>query len=129
MALMAVAGACGTLARYGVSELVQRFNTTAFPLGTAVVNIIGCFSAGLLWSLFESRWSIAPETRMIIMVGFMGAFTTFSAFILQTSELVRAQEWLMAIGNVTLQNGVGFAALFVGAALGRSFAGLPGFPA
>jgi len=59
------------------------------------------------------------ETRVVLLVGFMGAFTTFSSFVLETEELVRAAEWMYAAANVGMQNGLGFAALFAGVALGR----------
>jgi CrcB protein len=119
IAWLAVAGAAGTVARYVLAGLVQNVTGAMFPWGTAVVNIVGCFAAGLLWALFEHRVTVTPETRIIILIGFMGAFTTFSAFILETGELVRASEWLYAAANVGLQNGLGFVALFVGIAVGR----------
>jgi CrcB protein len=116
---LALAGAVGTLARYGLAGLVHRLNGVSFPWGTVVVNVSGCFLAGLLWTVFENRWPVAGETRTLVMVGFMGAFTTFSSFILETGELVRAAEWIQAAANLALQNGVGFVALFLGMALGR----------
>ncbi len=117
--LLGLAGALGTLSRYGLAGFVHRFIGPSFPWGTFAVNITGCFIAGILWALFENRWPVSGETRTIILVGFMGAFTTFSAMILETSELIRAAEWLYAAGNLSLQNGVGFAAIFAGTALGR----------
>jgi len=116
---LALAGGLGTLARYGLTGLVHRFDGTAFPWGTLAVNLIGCFLAGLFWALIQNRLTISGETRILVMVGFMGAFTTFSAFIFETGQLLRAAEWLAAAGNILLQNGLGFVALFVGAALGR----------
>lgn len=117
--LLALAGALGTLARFGLSGFVHRFNGASFPWGTVVVNLTGCFLAGVLWSLFESRWPVSGETRTIVMVGFMGAFTTFSSLILETSELIRSSEWILASLNLGIQNGVGFAALFAGVSLAR----------
>ncbi|MBN2319732.1 MAG: CrcB family protein [Acidobacteria bacterium] len=117
--LLATAGALGTLARYGMAGFVQRINGTSFPWGTVAVNITGCFLAGLLWTLFESRCPVSGETRTIVLVGFMGAFTTFSAIALETGELMRSAEWMFAIANVAVQIFIGFVALFIGAALGR----------
>lgn len=117
--LMAVAGAIGTLTRYGLAGFVQRIDGATFPWGTAVVNIVGCFVAGMLLELFEHRWPVSGEARTIILIGFMGAFTTFSAFILESGKFLRSAQWLYAAGNVTIQTGLGFIALFVGAALGR----------
>ena len=116
---LSLAGALGTLARYGLSGFVNKINGTSFLYGTLVVNLVGCFFAGLLWTLFEHRWPVTAETRLIVLVGFMGAFTTFSAFILESGELAHSAEWLSAAANITLQNGLGFAALFVGVSLGR----------
>jgi len=119
LALLALAGALGTLARYGLAGLVHRINSASFPWGTVTVNLVGCFLAGFLWPLLENRWSVPGETRILLLVGFAGAFTTFSALILETSELIRSAEWLYAATNVAMQNGLGFVALFAGIALGR----------
>ena len=116
---LALAGAFGTLARYGLVELVQRVHGVSFPWGTLVVNILGCFVVGLLWVLFENRWPVSPEIRWLVLVGFMGAFTTFSAFMFETGELARTASWMHAAANVGLQNGVGFAALFIGISVGK----------
>jgi CrcB protein len=92
--LLALAGATGTLARYGLAGFVHRISGASFPFGTLAVNVIGCFMAGLLWTLFEHRWSVPGETRAILMLGFLGAFTTFSAFILETGELIRSAQFV-----------------------------------
>jgi CrcB protein len=117
--LLALAGALGTLARYWVAGLVYGIKGAASPWGTAAVNLIGCFLAGLLWVLFESRWPVYGETRVLVLVGFMGAFTTFSAFILDTGELLRSAGWMHAAANVAMQNVFGVVALFLGVMLGR----------
>lgn len=116
---LGLAGAMGTLARYGLAGFFNKINGSPFPYGTLVVNLVGCFFAGLLWTLFEHRWPVTAETRLLILVGFMGAFTTFSTFILESGELVRSAQWISAAANVTLQNGLGFVALFIGVSLGR----------
>ncbi|MCP4259139.1 MAG: CrcB family protein, partial [Planctomycetes bacterium] len=67
---LGLAGAAGTIARYWLSGVIQRNVATAFPLGTATVNIIGCLLFGLLWAFVESRLSITGQMRMIIFVGF-----------------------------------------------------------
>jgi fluoride exporter len=119
LAWLAVAGALGTLARYGLAGLAQRVSGASFPWGTLTVNLLGCFLTGLLWALFEGRWPVSGQTRAILLIGFMGAFTTFSAFMLETGELVREAEWIPAVANVVMQNGFGFLALLAGAMLGR----------
>ena len=120
LSCLALAGALGTLARFGLSGFVQRVSGASFPWGTVIVNVTGCFLAGLLWSLFENRWEVSGQTRLLVLVGFMGAFTTFSTLILETSELLRSAKWMYAAINVTMQNGLGFIALFGGVALGRN---------
>lgn len=116
---LGIAGGLGTLARYGLGGLVQRVGGGGFPWGTLTVNVLGCFAAGLLWMLFENRISPSGQVRVIVLVGFMGGFTTFSSFMLETSLLMRDAEWLRAVGNLTLHNTVGMIALFLGLALGR----------
>ena len=116
---LALAGALGTLARYGLAGFVHRINGVSFPWGTLAVNLTGCFLAGLLFALFENRWPVSGETRVLVLFGFMGAFTTFSAMILETGELLRSAEWMYAAANITMQNGLGFVALFAGMTLGR----------
>ncbi|MBX3730913.1 MAG: fluoride efflux transporter CrcB [Candidatus Sumerlaeia bacterium] len=117
--LLALAGSLGTLARYGLAGFVHRFDGASFPWGTLTVNVVGCLLAGLLWALFEGRVQVSAQTRVVVLVGFMGAFTTFSTFALETAELVRAAEWARAVGNVLLQNGLGLTAMMVGMTLGR----------
>jgi len=119
LAWLALAGALGTIARYGLSGFVHRINGASFPWGTAAVNLTGCFLAGLLLALFENRWLVSGETRVLVLVGFMGAFTTFSALILETGELMRSAEWMYVAANLAMQNGLGLVALFTGATLGR----------
>ena len=96
MLWLALAGALGTLARYGLAGFVHKINGASFPWGTLGVNLTGCFLAGLLWALFEHRWPASGEMRVLVLFGFMGAFTTFSAFIMETGELVRSSAWLHA---------------------------------
>jgi CrcB protein len=117
--LLALAGALGTLARSGLAGFVHRINVVSFPWGTVTVNLTGCFLVSLVWAFFENRWLTSGTTRTLVLVGFMGAFTTFSALIFETSELLRSAEWMFATANVVMQNGLGFAALFAGTALGR----------
>lgn len=119
LVLLALAGGAGTLARYGLAGFVQKSSGMSFPWGTFVVNLCACFIVGILWSLFENRWNVSGETRTIVLVGFMGAFSTFSTLIFETGDLLRSTEWLYAAANLTIHNGLGLFALFIGAALGK----------
>ncbi len=116
---LGLAGAVGTLARFGLAGYIDKFNGSTFPWGTATVNLVGCFVAGLLWALFENKWPASIEIRTIVLIGFLGAFTTFSTLILESGHLIHTAQWLRAVGNIMMQNGIGFVALFTGMSLGR----------
>ena len=117
---LAVAGAAGTLARYGLGGLAQRWLGESFPWGTAVVNVAGCFAFGVVWGLASDRWTITPETRTVILVGFLGAFTTFSTFVSETGQLFSDAEVLIGLGNVAFQFVAGIGVFFFGLAVGRA---------
>ncbi|MDP8243985.1 MAG: fluoride efflux transporter CrcB [Candidatus Hinthialibacter antarcticus] len=112
--LIAVAGAAGTLSRYGLSTLVSSILGSDFPWGTFIVNIVGCFLFGLIWSLEEHHLALGPQTRVIILTGFMGAFTTFSTFIFENNQLLSTSQWIHLSANLVLQILIGLAALAVG---------------
>ncbi len=120
LTLLAVAGAIGSVSRYGLSLAVYRVCGPTFPWGTFVVNLLGCFLFGLIWSLAEEGWGISDGTRVIVLVGFMGAFTTFSSFAHDTFILMRDARWLLAGANIAAQNVLGIIALVGGVAVGRS---------
>lgn len=116
---LALAGAVGTLARFGLSGWVQRITPGTFPIGTFVVNMVGCFAFGLIWSALENRLGAASELRLIVLTGFMGAFTTFSSFMFETGALIEDGRWLWMAGNLIGQNAIGLVCLFLGHGLGR----------
>ncbi len=118
--LLSVLGVLGTLSRYWLSGAVQRLTGAGFPWGTLAVNAIGCFLFGVVWSLAEERLLISGETRLIVLVGFMGAFTTFSTYAFETGQMLLASEWLLGSVNFILENAAGLAMLILGIALGRS---------
>ncbi|QLA20176.1 fluoride efflux transporter CrcB [Desulfolutivibrio sulfoxidireducens] len=117
--LLCLAGAAGTLARYWLSGAVYGFFGRDFPWGTSAVNILGCFLFGLIWVLSEERGILSTQARIVILVGFMGAFTTFSTFIFESAELARSSEWLKMGLNVAAQNVLGFFACYLGFVCGR----------
>jgi fluoride exporter len=119
LAWLSLAGAAGTLASYGLASLVVWLFGAKFPWGTIAVNATGCFLFGMMWSLAEERLLITSETRLIVLTGFMGAFTTFSTYAFETSYLLRESQWALAAANVAAQNGLGIACVFLGLAAGR----------
>ncbi len=116
---LALAGAFGTLARYGLSTAIQRWTGPSFPWGTFAVNAIGCFLFGLLWAMFEQRQAALGGLRVAALAGFLGSFTTFSSFAHDTGALLRGAEWGLALLNLAGQNLVGLCALFAGVAAAR----------
>jgi CrcB protein len=111
--VLAIGGAIGTLARYGLNGVIAARAPT-FPLGTMIVNITGCFAIGLLAAL-----SLRSEWRLFLMVGLCGGYTTFSSFGLQTLDLARDSEWLFVAGNVLGSNALGLLAVYLGWVCGR----------
>ncbi|MEN6457601.1 MAG: fluoride efflux transporter CrcB [Thermoguttaceae bacterium] len=119
LVLIALAGGIGTLARYGLGGLVQQGSGKLFPWGTVAVNLLGCLAFGLLFSALEERRTMSDQVRTILLVGFMGGFTTFSTFMFETRSLIADAQWLPAVGYFTLHNVGGFTAMVAGMALGR----------
>jgi fluoride exporter len=119
--LLGIAGAAGALARYALAGLVQRFGNGSFPYGTMVVNLLGCFLFGIIWALAEERMLISSQTRIILLVGFMGAFTTFSTFAFETTQMLRDSEWTFAAINMVFHNVLGILVLVIGMRVGRLF--------
>ncbi len=117
--MIGFAGALGTLARYGLSGIVKRYSGATFPWGTFVVNMLGAFLFGFIWSLAEQRLVITVETRVIILSGFLGGFTTFSSFMFESSALIREAQWGLAMLNLGGQIMLGLAAMFLGLTIGR----------
>ena len=116
---LSVAGVAGTLSRYWLQDLVQRWAGSSFPWGTWAVNALGCFLFGAVWALGGERSVLTPEVRSVILIGFMGAFTTFSSFAFESGRLLQESEWALAAGNILLQNVSGIALFFAGLAVGR----------
>jgi CrcB protein len=123
--LIAAAGAVGTLARYGLTHLVQRHAGLAFPWGTFVVNVAGCLAFGIGWSLIEQRAPNITAWRAVVLVGLLGGFTTFSSFAFEAAGLLRQGMWWLAALHVVGQNVLGVLAVFAGLALGRMAGPLP----
>ena len=117
---LALAGGLGTLARYGLSGLVHRYSKETFPFGTLVVNLVGCLFIGLVMHRVVEHPLFTPEARVVLVVGLLGGFTTFSAFGYETVELVRGGALLPAALNVAGSVAGGMAAVWLGGAAGRA---------
>ena len=96
-------GALGSLSRYLVSGISHKWISGTFPWGTLIANSTGALLIGFFWGLFELR-DISPKARMFIFVGFLGGYTTFSTFALETMNMVRDGEMRLAVINLVLNN-------------------------
>jgi CrcB protein len=119
IAAIAVAGALGALARYGLEGLVSRRNPGAFPWGTFAVNVSGAFVLGLLFTVLTEHLAVAPWLRVATTVGFLGAYTTFSTFSLETYRLIEDGAIGLAVVNAAGSVAAGLLAVYGGIVLGR----------
>jgi fluoride exporter len=117
---IAIAGALGALARYGLEGFVSRRAKGAFPWGTFVVNISGAFALGLIFTLATERWSLAPWLRSAIAIGFLGAYTTFSTLSFETYRLAEDRAIGLAAANMLGSCAAGLGAVYVGIVLARA---------
>jgi CrcB protein len=119
--LVGIGGFCGSISRYLVSIGIQRVvSHTWLPYGTMAVNILGCLLIGLLAGLDEARQFLSIETRLLLIVGFLGGFTTFSSFEFELFALARNSEFTALIVNLALQLGLGFSAVWLGYTLAQT---------
>lgn len=109
-----LAGLVGTLLRYWLSGVVARQYGETFPWGTIVVNLVGCFLAGLVFYMTEERLLVNPVLRTAILIGLLGGFTTFSSYGLQTFTLLRDGELGLATLNLAVSNFVGLLMVWAG---------------
>lgn len=117
--IVALGGALGSVLRYKVGALVMQQAATAhFPYGTFTVNVAGCLIAGLLAGLGEHFDFLTADVRLFLFTGFLGGFTTFSAFGVETISLVERGEVALAATYVLLSVACGLAALWVALKIG-----------
>ena len=117
---IAVAGSAGALSRYHVEGAVSRFTRGAFPWGTLVVNLSGCFLLGLLFTVLTERFLPHPDLRTALTIGFLGAYTTFSTFAFETVRLAEDGARGLAILNVVVSVVAGVTAAWLGIVAGRT---------
>ena len=116
---IAAGGAIGALMRFWVSNAVYALAGRNFPWGTLAVNVIGSLAMGFLYVLMIERLSSAPEWRGFLLVGLLGAFTTFSTFSIETLNLIEQAQYTRAIGNMLVSVVACVGAALLGVMLAR----------
>jgi len=116
--LLAFAGAAGTLLRAGCNGLAERLVGHAFPWATLAVNVAGSFAFGAIHALARSRGVFTPQQEVILLVGLLGGFTTYSSFAFQSVEMLAHGRTVAALAYVAVTNVAALAAVWAGLRLG-----------
>lgn len=118
--IIGAGGFVGAITRYILALWIGQRWGRSFPLGTFIINVTGSFLIGLLMTLMAERFTENPQWRLLLVVGFLGAYTTFSTFEYETGALLKDSEWLFAGLNVIGSVFVGFIALKLGEIIAKS---------
>ncbi|MDH5471762.1 MAG: fluoride efflux transporter CrcB [Gammaproteobacteria bacterium] len=118
---VAIGGALGAMLRYGISSGIYAWFGRSFPYGTLVVNVIGSFAIGIFSILLIQKFNVSHELRLALVVGVLGALTTFSTFSWDTLDLMQQGLMQRAFLNVLLNVVLCIAAAWVGAQFARSY--------
>lgn len=119
--LVALGGALGSVARFKLSGWVLHHAVSwRFPIGTLVVNVVGCLVAGVLAGMSARHHALTPDVRLLLFTGLLGGFTTFSAFGLETVLLMKRGEWAIAAANVSISVLAAVIALWLGFAVAEA---------
>jgi fluoride exporter len=120
--LIALGGAAGATARYVVDSWVAQRSVGAFPWGTLVVNLSGSLLLGLLFALGVERGVLPAASRGPVLVGFIGAYTTFSTLMLESWRLIEDGAIALGLANLVGSSALGIAAIVAGLMIGRALA-------
>lgn len=118
--LVAVGGAIGSVLRYYVGQWALRLAGPAFPWGTLIVNVVGCFVIGVFAEMIIRRFDASPELRLLLITGFLGGFTTFSAFSLDAISLFERGAVVSGAVYIVASVGLSLAGVIAGLALMRA---------
>jgi fluoride exporter len=118
--IVGLGGALGSVLRFWLGAYVGDRLGSRFPYGTLVINITGCFLAGMIVTVMAEKTHWDPSWRYLIPIGFIGGYTTFSAFAYETFHLAQNGQMTTAMLNVALSVVVGFAGVWAGAIAGQA---------
>ena len=124
--LICLGGAVGTGARYLIGGLAARWLGSEFPYGTLFINVLGSFLIGFIQQVGLTTLAIPETTRLVLTIGVMGGFTTYSSFSYETISLIENGSWLGAVANVVLTTGLCLVVCVLGLGLGRVVVGWKG---
>lgn len=120
-ALVVVGGACGAVTRFWIGTALAAAFGRQFPWGTLAVNVLGSFVIGILFIVLTERTPAGAEAwRALLVVGFLGGLTTFSAFSIETMTMIQADQTVRAFANVAANLGLGFGACWLGLTIARA---------
>jgi fluoride exporter len=121
LCLVFVGGGFGAVCRYMSTMLIGGIAGTIFPLGTFTVNIVGSFIMGFIMTLAIEAAALSEELRLLLVIGFLGGFTTFSSFSMETLLLLKGGSWFYAATNILSNVLIGLAATALGGLTSRLF--------
>jgi len=120
--IIALGGAIGSMLRFWAGGYVGGRWGTRFPYGTFVINVTASFLIGFIMTILAERTHLSPSWRYLLVIGFLGGYSTFSSFEYETFRVFEDGEFLIAAVNIALSVGVGFVAVWIGAITGRTIA-------
>lgn len=120
--IIALGGAIGSMLRFWAGGYVSGRLGSRFPYGTFVVNVTASFLVGFIMTILAERTNLSPAWRYLLVIGFLGGYSTFSSFEYETFQGFEDSEFLLAAMNIALSVGVGFVAVWIGAITGRTIA-------
>jgi CrcB protein len=118
--LVACGGAIGSVIRYYVGQWALRIMGPGFPWGTLTVNVVGCFVIGVFAEMIARRFGASPDLRLLLITGFLGGFTTFSAFSLDAISLFERGAVASGAAYMVASVGLSMVAVFAGLAIARA---------
>jgi len=117
--MVGIGGAAGSILRYLSSQLVQKYYNDHFPLATFTINVLGCLLIGVLIGYFSKTQILQNDWKLLLITGFCGGYTTFSAFASENLNLINNNQIGLAVFYIALSVFLGIGAVWIGLLLSR----------